>query len=491
MPTVRGAADGSFPPSPDARAPGRRAPPPEHPNRINFTWLVKLRWSTVTGQLVTIAAVRFAMKLPIPLAPLLGLVGVSLLANVACVWAARRREPEEWWSAVVMALDVVVFTALLYFTGGPLNPFSFLYLVPIALAAITLRGAWTWALVLLSLGGSAVLFVGHAPLPMAGDHARHMSLHLYGMWVAFGVAAAFIVYFLLRVRRALAARDAELELSRGLAARQERLASLATLAAGAAHELATPLSTIAVVAKDLELALAGAGERTVHDVRLVRSQVERCREILARMRADAGDAEGEGFVPTAIADLLQPLVPAAGTEAAGARRAAVRIEIDPALADQRLTVPARALGRALRVLVENGQQASPPGADVAVRAVPDGGFVRFEVRDRDAGIAPDVLARVGEPFFTTKAAGRGMGLGIFLARTVAERLGGGVTLESSPGAGTTAVLFVPAAAAAVSAPAGTGGATGVAGAGGVAGAAATAGAAGSMAAAPALRGHVA
>jgi len=100
---------------------------------------------------------------------------------------------------------------------------------------------------------------------------------------------------------------------------------------------------------------------------------------------------------------------------------------------------------------------------------------------------PDVLARVGEPFFTTKAAGRGMGLGIFLARTVAERLGGGVTLESSPGAGTTAVLFVPAAAAAVSAPAGTGGATGVAGAG----AAATAGAAGSMAAAPALRGHVA
>src|SRR5262249_53435843 len=170
----------------------RGAPGLVHPNRINFAWLVRLRWSTIVGQLVTVAGVRFGMQLPIPVAPLLLLLAFAVAVNVACMAAARLAEREEWWLAAVMALDVVVFTGLLYFTGGPLNPFSFLYLVPIALAAITLRGAWTWALVLLSLGCSAVLFVTHDELPLAGDHARHMLLHLQGMWVAFGVAAAFI-----------------------------------------------------------------------------------------------------------------------------------------------------------------------------------------------------------------------------------------------------------------------------------------------------------
>src|SRR3954447_26135766 len=195
---------------------------PAQPNRINFAWLVWLRWATVAGQLVTIGVVSLAMGLRLPLAPLLALVGVGAAVNFACVAAARGSEPEEWWLAAVMALDVVVFTGLLYFTGGPANPFSFLYLVPIALAAITLRGAWTSALVLLSLGCSAVLFTTSRPLPTAADHASHMRLHLQGMWVASGVAAAFIVYFLLRVRRALGAREAELALSEEQAARQER-----------------------------------------------------------------------------------------------------------------------------------------------------------------------------------------------------------------------------------------------------------------------------
>ena len=108
-----------------------------------------------------------------------------------------------------------------------------------------------------------------------------MSLHLRGMWVAFGVAASFIVYFLLRVRRALERHEHELENARAAAQRQEKLASLATLAAGAAHELLTPLSTIAVIAGDLQrdVAQAGGAARAVEDARLVRTQVDRCREI--------------------------------------------------------------------------------------------------------------------------------------------------------------------------------------------------------------------
>ena len=133
-----------------------------------------------------------------------------------------------------------------------------------------------------------------------------MAMHLQGMWVAFGVASAFIVYFLLRVRRALARRDEELAASRNLAARQERLASLATLAAGAAHELATPLSTIAVVAKDLErdVGALAAGADALEDVRLMRREVERCRRILERMRVDAGESAGERFARVSARELV-------------------------------------------------------------------------------------------------------------------------------------------------------------------------------------------
>src|SRR6185436_6149622 len=169
-----------------------------------------------------------------------------------------RRRPRQGWLAAVMMLDVLLFSGLLYLTGGPLNPFSFLYLIPIALASITMRPAWTWALVMLSLACSAFLFATHEPLQL-GDHARHMSLHLRGMWVAFGVAASFIVYFLLRVRRALERHERELDAARAAAPRLGRPASPATLAAGAAPALLTPLSMTAVIASDVRSACAAPG----------------------------------------------------------------------------------------------------------------------------------------------------------------------------------------------------------------------------------------
>ena len=419
---------------------------PVSPARINFGWLVRLRFATVAGQTLTIVAVRFGMNLEIPLAPLFALVGLSLVSNLVCIASARAGTPQDWWLLAVMGLDVLTFSGLLYFTGGPENPFSFLYLVPIAIAAITLRAAWTWMLVLLSLASSLVLFARHQPLPAAGGHAGHMALHLRGMWVAFGVASAFIVYFLMRVRRALAAREEELDASRSLAARQERLASLATLAAGAAHELATPLSTIAVVAKDLEreVVAAGAPAAAADDVRLMRAEVERCRRILARMRVDAGDPAGERFARVSVREIVDDCLMEIDR--------AVSVTLDDATAAATTALPRHAFGQALRGLVDNARQASPPGTPITLRVAAEGdpgdpGRLVFEIADRGVGITPDLLARVGEPFFTTKPAGQGMGLGIFLARAVVERLGGELSIRSVPGAGTTATLWLPVAGA--------------------------------------------
>jgi two-component system sensor histidine kinase RegB len=270
-----------------------------------------------------------------------------------------------------------------------------------------------------------------------------MELHLRGMWVAFGVAASFIVYFLLRIRRALALREAELAASRRLAARQERLASLATLAAGAAHELSTPLGTIAVVMIELQrrASALGADAEAMEDLRLVRGQVDRCRAILERMSTDAGETIGESPVATPLGALIE------GALADLPPAIAVQRSLDAGAAAWCVRVPPRAFGQALRGLVKNAQEASPPGAPVSVAVRDDGGSVAVEVSDRGPGIPAAVLERIGEPFFTTKPTGKGMGLGVFLARTTLERLGGNLRITSSS-AGTRALLVLPAGAVA-------------------------------------------
>lgn len=413
-------------------------PDPAHPDEINFGWLIRLRWSMVAGQLATILGVRLLLRLALPLEPLLGIIATEAASNIGAALIGRRRPARQGWMAALMGFDVVMCTGLLFFTGGPSNPFSFLYLVQIALAATTLRGTWTWALTTLALGCSAVLFVWHRPLPAAASHELYMELHLRGMWVAFGVAASFIVYFLLRVRRALAQRETELARSRLIAARQERLASLATLAAGAAHELSTPLGTIAVVMKELQrrASLVEVGAGVMDDLRLVRAQVDRCRAILERMSSDAGETIGEGAVAKTVGELVESVV--------GDLPSAIPVHTNYSNGEValRLRVPPRAFGQALRGLVKNAQEASPPGGTVVVRVQAVAGGLSFEIQDRGPGISAAQLDRVGEPFFTTKPVGHGMGLGVFLARTTVERLGGQLRLTSTV-RGTLATLELP------------------------------------------------
>ncbi len=441
---------------------------------INLSWLSTLRWGALAGQLATIVVVDRIMGIALPLAPLAVVLAIGVVSNLALNSWRRRADVADGMLAAVMLLDVALLTAVLYLTGGPFNPFSFLYLVNVALAAVILPPRWAWALAGCSLALFGGLFFAHVPLPLgdeAGmDHGMHhgmaddhpISLHVQGMWVAFGVAAAFIVYFIQRVRGALAERDAELGAARSAAARHEKLASLATLAAGAAHELATPLSTIAVVAKELERAL-GADDRAaaavadvrsaaiadvqsaaIADVQLVRAQVERCRAILSQMAADAGESAGEAFVAVPLAAVLD--------DALGELAGRERVRRTPAGPDAALVrVPRRALTQALRGIVKNALEASGPDDEVRVRLEADPRHWRLAVADRGRGMTPEVLARAGEPFFTTKQGdglGRGMGLGLFLARVVLERLGGDLTLESAAGQGTTVTLVLPRADAA-------------------------------------------
>lgn len=427
-----------------ARPSRRLAAIPER-TAVNVQWLIRLRWAQLVGQALTILFGEVVLGLRLPLGALAAVVGVGVVSNLALVQhvfgglggvRVPQRAIADGRLAVVMALDVALLTILLALTGGPHNPFGFLYLVQVALATVMLHAAWTWALVALSFIGYGVLIAFHLPLAIS-ERER-----LIGVWVALGVAAAFIVHFLLRTTNALAEREVELAEAQGLAARQERLASLATMAAGAAHELATPLGTVALVAKELERHLVAAGDAPlVEDARLIREQVGRCRAILDQMAGGAGTI-GEGVATLTVSALLDESLTGVRADPA------VRREVTPAVAATQVRLPPRAISQALRSLVTNAQDAAPQGPAVLVAATlveaPGGGAgLRVDIVDRGPGMPPEVLARVGEPFYTTKAPGRGMGLGLYLARAVVEGVGGTMVIESAPARGTRLTVIVP------------------------------------------------
>lgn len=403
---------------------------------INLSWLLRLRWGAIVGQVALILGVHFGLGIAQRLGPLFATVAVAVVSNGALgLWARREHPIREGLLWSVMALDVVLLTVLLDLSGGPFNPFSALYLVHIALAAVVLHAGWTWALAGLAVSCFGALFMTSLPQ----HHIHDMRRHLEGMWVAFALAAGFIVYFVQRVTRALAAREAELVAARAASARHEKLTALATLAAGAAHELSTPLSTIAVVARELERHLTRIGSEAspLEDVRLIREQVARCRDILTQMASDAGASQGESMV------LLSPAALVEEALAGLPGRERVSAEVDARAGEARELVPAHAFARAIRGVVKNALQASEAEGRVRLALVREPEAWRLTVEDAGAGMPAEVLARAGEPFFTTKAPGEGMGLGLFLTRAVLDQLGGRMVLRSAPGQGTTVVLTWP------------------------------------------------
>ncbi|MBI3181010.1 MAG: sensor histidine kinase [Myxococcales bacterium] len=313
-------------------------------NSINLSWLLKLRWGAALGQLLVIAFVQVYLRIHLPLAPLLAAVFVQLLTNLAATfWMRRSSTVNEWTLWAVMALDVVILTTLLYLTGGPFNPFSSLYLVHIALAAAILTSRLSWLLVALCCLCFGVLFVDHVWLKLDSSDTSKMQhnvqIHLQGMWVAFALAAGFIVHFVHRVTSALSLRNAQLSEARAQAARSEKIVALATLSAGAAHELSTPLSSIAVAARELERQLTPNGAEAAADAALIRQQVQRGREILLQMAADAEVEATEPAHAIGVASLLDEA--AAGLS----EDRPIRIELTEQAARCRLSVPHRTVTR--------------------------------------------------------------------------------------------------------------------------------------------------
>lgn len=327
--------------------------------------------------------------------------------------------------------------------GGPFNPFIVMYAAYIWVAVVAISPVWATIVGVASIFGFGWLVVDHLRAGLLEHHRLNdFPTHLFTMWFSGAGIAELVAHYVARARTVLGQRQTQLDEARERAARSERLASLTTLAAGAAHELSTPLATIAVAARELERNAARVAEPSAvgaalkDDARLVRSELDRCQSILDGMsgRASGGlPATLEPMVPSSIARLVQDRL-------TDDRRQRLNVEIAPETPSPSAT--GAEMVQAISSLLKNAFDASAHADGVVLRFGVRGAMVRIEVQDRGAGMSPDAKRRAGEPFFTTKKPGQGLGLGLFLVRTFAERSGG--TLEFDGVAGTTAVLEIPA-----------------------------------------------
>ncbi len=426
------------------------------------------------GQLLTIAGVTLLLKIQILVWPLFVVIGLTIISNLILIYSFSNRQlatqdeppanrPTRNFDNTlgwVMTMDMLSLATLLFVSGGPTNPFCLFFFVNLSLSAVVLDRIWAWSLNLVSIACFSGLLFTHIPidelnmglslLPVVekGD----WSLAQLGLLIAFATCSSVIVYFMTRVTGALRQQELDLREAQEDRSRNEKLEALGTLAAGAAHELATPLTTIALVAKDVEQSLrqqdkssSSTDDDLIDDVGLIRQQLDRCKTILDRMASHAGETVGEMMRNIAIKDFFED-VQQGLTD--GDHRVAV--SYGPSIESANINVPVDALAQAIRGLVQNALDASvgnQPDQKVSVDISAMDEWMTWAIRDHGTGMTADVLRRVSEPFFTTKQPGRGMGLGVFLARNVIERLGGSVRFESStdplPARGTTVTVTLP------------------------------------------------
>ena len=405
---------------------------------LKLPWIRLLRWTAVAGQTGTVLYVIHGLHIPLPTAQALSVIGLAALTNLALHALQPGRGESPGFLAGVLMLDVALLTVLLRLTGGPHNPFAVLYLVLVALAAVALTPALTWGIAALSCLGYSYLFLAASGYPAPGDPVcgvgpnLPLPIHLRGMMVAFAVTAVLVAAFASHLQHVLRRQQEDLAAARLEAAQNERFAAMATLAAGAAHELGTPLASIVVAAGEVarEAERVPGHPSLIEDAQLIRREAFRCRSILDRLQNHAEDTP-RAIDPEKILDTLRTRFPSV---------AFVPPSGKPLLS---ITAPPEALTQALTNLITNALDASPQNraVQVAVRQTDDA--IAFCVTDRGPGLDESARTHAGEPFFTTKPAGKGMGLGLFLVRLLARRLSGEFRFETPAGGGTQAILSLP------------------------------------------------
>jgi two-component system sensor histidine kinase RegB len=415
--------------------------PPGHSRRnVRLSTLITLRWLAVAGQTVAVVVVHFWLEIELPLTACLSVIALSAWVNVALRMHYRnvqRLDPAG--VALLLAYDVAQFTVLTYLTGGLVNPFAFLILAPVLLSAMALPLRQTLLLGAFAVACSTVIAFAYYPVPWTGEPViAWPTFYIIATLIADVVAVVFIGAFAWQIAeegRLLADALTATEL---VLAREQHLSQLDGIAAAAAHELGTPLATIAVIAKELEHALP-PGSPHAEDAKLLRAQAQRCRDILAKL--SALPADGAPFDRPKFSALIEEVV-------APHRDFGIAIEtvLPPDRSGEPVTTRSPAILYGLGNLVENAVDFAKARVEVAVRWSEQD--VAVTISDDGPGFRSEILARIGEPYVTSRrrATGdseeSGLGLGFFIAKTLLERSGARVDFLNRPAPEKGAVVRV-------------------------------------------------
>ncbi|MGH6956029.1 MAG: ActS/PrrB/RegB family redox-sensitive histidine kinase [Caulobacteraceae bacterium] len=407
------------------------------PGGLSGRTLINFRWLALAGQAAALGVVGAVFRFHAPYPACAGVVGVGVLLNLALAFTPiGRRTARDWEAAAQLAFDVAQLAILLALTGGIVNPFALLLIAPVTLAAASLPLREAAVVAALALAATAALALAALPLPWMAGHELHLPL-AYRAALAVAVGAGVVVAAACAHQAAAEAARMELALNvtEAVLAREQRLSALGALAAAAAHELGTPLATIAVVAKEMAREVPEGSLRD--DAELLIGQAQRCRDILRRL-AERPAASDEVHERLSLLQFVREVVePYAGKEA-------VRVE---AVVTGAAGVPAPDVWRwpevlhAMTSIVENAFDFARN--EILVTARFDTETVSVEVRDDGPGFSPQVLAKLGEPYVTSRPGAEGsrtghvgMGLGFFIAKTLLERTGAKVEFKNGrPGGG--------------------------------------------------------
>src|SRR3989338_725410 len=410
------------------------------PGHSQLRRLVALRSMAVTAQLLTLAAVWKILELELDWQPML--LTIAALAAIKFYSWLRLRSGKPVPNTELFAqlcVGVVALSGLLYFSGGATNLFVSLYLLPLVIAAATLPGRYTWGMAALTSVCYSVLMFYYIPLPHNHQHDGDSAFnaHVVGMWLGFVFSTVVVAYFVVKMAQAVRSRDEMLARAREETLRNERIVALGTQAAGAAHELGTPLSTMAVVIGELQNeAEAQPGWRDA--LAILDEQVRGCKRILDKILANAQVGGATSLQPAdrlmaEVLDEWQLLRPAAQYQ----------YRVDGTQPAPLISVDA-ALRAALMNLLNNAADAAPANSApqaIEISAHWDTASFRLKIHDHGKGLSEEAELKAGSAFFTTKA--EGYGLGLFLANATLERMGGSVRLFNREQGGATTEIILP------------------------------------------------
>jgi two-component system sensor histidine kinase RegB len=406
------------------------APDLRHPRRhVRLDTILRLRWLAVLGQLAAIFIVVQGLEFDLPVIPCVAIVGLSALLNLVLQIAfnpMQRLEPV--YAAALLALNIVELAGLLFFTGGLQNPFSFLFLAPVLISATALPVRLTIALAILAVACASLLVFFHLPLPWDGEEPLELPpIYLFGVWLSIVLAIGVTSLYAFQVTEESRELSDALAATELVLAREQHLTQLDGLAAAAAHELGTPLSTIFLISRELERSL-GDNSQLSGDVKTLREQAQRCRDILAKITQLS--ASGAPFDRMPLSTLIEEAVAPHRDFGVDIK---VRIAVAAAPEPEGSRNPAilYGVGNIMENAVDFARNA------VEVNAWWNTETVEILISDDGPGFAPDILKRIGEPYLSRRRSPDevpsehgGLGLGVFIARTLLERTGAKVSFSN-------------------------------------------------------------